>query len=730
VFIGDDSVEAFGRWPWSWGYHALLVDALRRAGARLVLFDVLFSEAPSPLDEKLLAGAARQAGNVHFISSLGWRAAPQPGADGLLPSGPTILEPLPALRAAAAGIGHANAIRDPDGATRRFPLVVRRDGGLYPSVALGAAAAALGVPWAAVRLAPDGSIALQPPGGKPLLIPVDGDGLTPVNFAGGLDAFPVRLSYRQVLEADAHPGRGAVDLSVLKDRIVVVGVNFAGNVDLQPTPFSTTYPMFLIQATMIDNILRGEFPRRPPGWVALAVCLLLGASLGALSFGFRPVASLALTTLAGGVYAAGAVAAFTRGGWIVPLVAPLTTILATYLLVTTAQYIEARAESQRVLERLKYLGHLVESAAEAIFSFDPGGKVASWNAGAVRLFGWSEPEVSGRDWSFLLTPEARPPVEQDLARLAGGDEVKSREVALAAKDGRAIPVEIAFSSIRDSAGKLVGTSAIALDLTEKKRMIDALVQSEKLAEIGRMGSGIVHEIKNPLTSIMMMSDILAGTAGLPEKTLKYAEVIQKEAQRILRLSQNILTFARPQKPEMKATDVNRVLEDTLGLVEYELKKGRVAAKVLLDAAAPAVWGDPEKLKQVFLNLIGNATHAMTAGGELEVRTSGPGALPPAREAGAWSSAAVGELPAGPSVTIRIADHGSGIPAPIIDKIFEPFFSTKAEGKGTGLGLYISRNIVLEHRGRMAVESAEGVGTVFTVDLPTAAAAGAGAPGPA
>jgi signal transduction histidine kinase len=89
---------------------------------------------------------------------------------------------------------------------------------------------------------------------------------------------------------------------------------------------------------------------------------------------------------------------------------------------------------------------------------------------------------------------------------------------------------------------------------------------------------------------------------------------------------------------------------------------------------------------------------------------------------------VGDQPAGPCVTVRIADHGTGIPAPIIEKIFEPFFSTKAEGKGTGLGLYISRNIVLEHRGRMTVESADGVGTVFTVDLPIAAAAGA--PGPA
>jgi signal transduction histidine kinase len=222
---------------------------------------------------------------------------------------------------------------------------------------------------------------------------------------------------------------------------------------------------------------------------------------------------------------------------------------------------------------------------------------------------------------------------------------------------------------------------------------------------------------------MMMSDSIVATKNLPEKTLKYADIIQKEAQRILRLSQNILSFARPQAPEMQATDVNRVLEDTLGLVEYELKKGKIRADPQFDASAPAVWGDGEKLKQVFLNLIVNATHALPEGGEIDVRTFGPGvAVPPPVGAAGWSRAVVGEPPAGPCVTVQIADRGSGIPSEILSKIFEPFFSTKAEGKGTGLGLYISRNIMLEHKGCLVVESAVGGGTVFTIGIPTAAVA--------
>ncbi len=725
VFIGEDSVAAYGRWPWSWEKHALLVDALHRAGAKLVLFDVLFAEPPSALDERLLAYATRVAGNVHLISSFAGLGPAGAGEPGRLLAGGELTEPVPALRAVAAGIGHANAVRDPDGATRRIPVVVRRGDALYPSAALGAAAALLGASADAIREAPDGDLELRAPGRPPLHIPVDAEGMTPLNFAGGLEAFPVQYSYRQVLEADAHPGAAAVDLSALRGRVVVVGVNFAGNVDLQPTPFSTIYPMFLIQATMIDNILHGEFPRQAPGWLVFLGCLLLGAALGGFTFGFRPLESIALTALAGGGYTAGAVLAFTRGGWILPLVGPLSATLAVYVLVTTIQRVQARAERQRALERLKYLGHLVDSAAEAIFSFDPAGRLASWNGGAAALYGWTAAEVLGTPWTMLLTPEAAAPVEAALAELAGGGEPKSFEVNLAARDGRVIPVQIAFSRIRNSTGAVVGTSAITQDLTEKKQMLEVLIQSEKLAEIGRMGSGIVHEIKNPLTSIMMMSDIIVGTAGLPEKTLRYADIIQKESQRILRLSQNILTLARPQKSAMKATDVNRVLEDTLGLVEYELKKAKVRAVPSLDPAASAVWGDGEKLKQVFLNLVGNAAQAMPVGGQLEVATFGPAAVAPGPPPG-WERAVVGEVPPAPFVAVRIADQGSGMPPQVLARVFEPFFSTKGEGQGTGLGLYICRNIVLEHKGSIEVASAAGSGTVFTIRLPVSPPPGAAA----
>ncbi len=401
-------------------------------------------------------------------------------------------------------------------------------------------------------------------------------------------------------------------------------------------------------------------------------------------------------------------------------VSPFLTIVFVYLSVTTVQYVEARRQKMRYLERMKYLGHLVESSSDAIVSFDPRGVVVSWNEGAYAIYGFREREVLGWEWSFLAVPEEKERLDTLLRRTLEGEEVESQEMAFVKSDGSRIPVEASFSQIRDSQGKVVGLSLISQNLSEKKRMIEMLVHSEKLAEVGRMGSGIVHEIKNPLTSIMMMSSVLMADKSLPPKAVKYADIIEKESQRILRLSKNILTFARPQKSEIANADINRVLEETLELVEYEMRKAKVRVVRHFDDATPPAWGDHEMLKQVFLNIITNAGHAMDGGGELVIETAStlPPAIPAAAPGGSgWSWSTVGEVEPGPTVAIRIRDNGPGMPPELLEKIFEPFFSTKGEGKGTGLGLYISRNIIVEHKGRIDVRSCVGEGTIFTIVLP-------------
>jgi PAS domain S-box-containing protein len=731
VFIGDDSIEEFGRWPWSWDHHALLIDVLERAGARFVLFDIFFAESPGRGEARFLGEVAREAGNVYFCSFFSGFEPPDPLEDFPLIGGRELTNPVPELLAGAAGVGHCNALPDIDGSTRRVPLFIRHQGRPVPALMLQVASNLLGTSAERIRFTDGGNLVLTASDGRVLSIPVDAEGQTAVNFSGGLDTFPF-YSYRQVLQADSFPERAAINLEDLRGKVVVVGATFTGNTDLRPTPFSPIYPLMGIQATMLDNILAGDFIGRPSRAVTVLIWCFLGALVGGLAFSFRPLLSSTFTVLTGGLYAAAAVWGFSSLGWQLELVGPLATVVMAYLLVTTLQYVETRKQKMRYLERMKYLGHLVESAGEAIVSFDRKGRVVSWNRGAREIYGFREGEALDRKWTFLAVPEQKDLLESLLLRIVEGEEIQNQEMQFMRSDGTSIPAAVSFAQIRDSRGSLVGVSLISQDLTEKKRMIDMLVQSEKLAEIGRMGSGIVHEIKNPLTSIMMMSSILMADEKLPEKARRYADIIEKESQRILRLSRNILSFARPQKPEMKGVDLNAILEETLELVEYELKKAKVRVQREFSGDLTAVWGDGEKLKQVFLNIITNAAHAMEGGGDLVVRTSPPGGdlLTVEGKGEAWRTCRAGEVDdRGRMAAAQIEDRGPGMPADVLERMFEAFFSTKGEGKGTGLGLFISRNIIMEHQGQIEASSREGEGTLFTIFLPLEGAAAGGGDSP-
>ncbi len=348
VFIGDDSIEAFGRWPWSWDYHALLIDVLSRAGARMVLFDILFADNPGKRQARFLADMSRSAGNVYFctvFSDLG--ATGKGGAPALL-GGEELLQPIPELLRVGAGMGHCNAVPDLDGTTRRVPLLVRYGEELYPSAPLLVAADAMGAALDETSLAADGWIELSPTVGPPVRIPVDDEGQTMINFNGGMEAFP-DYSFRQIIQADQFPDEAALDLSVFKDRIVLVGTTFAGNTDLRPTPFAAAFPMFLTQAALIDNILQGEFVRQPPYAVSLALWLLVGALIGGLTFVLKPLVSLAVSVATGVGYLGIGLFAFSRWSWHLDLVGPLSAVLWVYIVVTSIKYFveEKKARSVR-----------------------------------------------------------------------------------------------------------------------------------------------------------------------------------------------------------------------------------------------------------------------------------------------------------------------------------------------------------------------------------------------
>jgi len=366
VFIGDDSIEAFGRWPWSWEYHSLLVDALVRAGARRIVFDVLFMEKPKDGSESLFAGTAALAKNVYLGTYFKELAAPAGHAAHRVPVGRSLQKPVAELYRSAAGHGHLNVQPDLDGSVRRLPLLVRNEDRLYPAAALVVAADTLGVPRDAVAPTAAGDrIELRAADGRAIDVPVDADGQTLINYFGGLEAFP-SYSFRQVLEADHHPGRAALDLSVFRDKIVLVGATFAGSADLRPTPFSKSYPMTAVQATVLENILAGEFILTPPRPPFIALWLLGAAALGAATFVFPPLASFALSVATAGAYLAAALAAFLSNRWNLELSGPLVSVAMTYSLVTAVRHFTADREARVI--RTMFSSYMTERVVKELIA--------------------------------------------------------------------------------------------------------------------------------------------------------------------------------------------------------------------------------------------------------------------------------------------------------------------------------------------------------------------------
>lgn len=233
---------------------------------------------------------------------------------------------------------------------------------------------------------------------------------------------------------------------------------------------------------------------------------------------------------------------------------------------------------------------------------------------------------------------------------------------------------------------------------EERRITEQLVQQEKLAAVGQLVSGVAHELNNPLAAIVAFAQLLrSGPEGVVSDP-SALEAIEQESRRAAKIVSNLLTFARQHQPERRITDLNRVVDDTLQLRQYALRIAQIDVEMSLDADVPLTWADPFQLQQVVLNLLINAEQALA---EIEgVRRI-----------------CVATSFCGRQIAIRISDTGPGVAPGDVSQIFNPFFTTKPVGEGTGLGLSISDGIVREHGGRIRVESQDGIGATFVVEIP-------------
>ena len=249
-----------------------------------------------------------------------------------------------------------------------------------------------------------------------------------------------------------------------------------------------------------------------------------------------------------------------------------------------------------------------------------------------------------------------------------------------------------------SKGEFIGSVYVLRDVTEQKRLREQLVQSEKMAAVGQLVSGVAHELNNPLAGVMGYSQLLLMNNGLDSKTQSYLNKISKESDRAKNIVNNLLTFARKHKPEKKYLDINTILDQTIELRAYDLKVSNIQVQKNLDLELPKTMADFNQLQQVFLNIMNNAQQAIQESkgkGEIRIRTE----------------------KAGEMIRIILEDNGPGIPEENLNKIFEPFFTTKEVGRGTGLGLSISYGIIQQHGGKIYARSILGQGATFVIELP-------------
>ena len=244
--------------------------------------------------------------------------------------------------------------------------------------------------------------------------------------------------------------------------------------------------------------------------------------------------------------------------------------------------------------------------------------------------------------------------------------------------------------------------------TQDLRIAEAeATRSEKLASVGLLAAGIAHELNNPLTGVLTFTSLLRKKMPDGSPDAEDLDLVIKETKRCAAIIRRLLDFAREKKPEKKFTDLNRVIEDTVRIVERPASFRDVDIRMELDRGIPPVWLDADLIKQVVMNMVVNAQHAIETAGSITVRTRRC-PEPRSPEPGA---------PPVPMVEMAIIDTGCGIPASSLKRIFDPFFTSKEVGKGTGLGLAVSHGIVRSHGGIIEVESRVGEGSTFRVYLP-------------
>ncbi|MFC2092483.1 nitrogen regulation protein NR(II) [Bacteroidota bacterium] len=345
----------------------------------------------------------------------------------------------------------------------------------------------------------------------------------------------------------------------------------------------------------------------------------------------------------------------------------------------------------------KFFSDIILHSIDAIIGVDNDFKIFLWNKGAENIYGYKTEEVMGKDFSMLIPDDLLAKGEKEffINEVNKKGFLANYETERVTKNGILKHVSISRFAVYNEKKESMGSVGIVRNITEETKLKKELREKENLALIGEVVSSIAHNLSNPLNIISGNADYLLLDKKEEEETYEELKVILDETTRITKSIRQLLNFSRPMKLMKESCSINEIINTVVSQMDYLKENKRIQIKKTLASRLPKTKVDKEQIKDVISNIIINSIQAIFKSGKIDIKSYRDKNF----------------------IAVEISDNGIGIAPEDLDKIFEPFFSTKGYGKGTGLGLAFTKRVIGEHEGEIEVISNEGKGTTFKILLP-------------
>ena len=680
--------------PWSRDLHATLLNKLTRAGAKAVVFDIVFS-APGKIaaDDDAFALAIQTNKRTILAGESSGKNSTETDAAKEWVRASTILPPYERFANVAAGWGVASHIIDDD-------YVVRR----YVAGGFGSEQQA-SLSWATAKL---------------IELPVtrDADAMTRANGIN-LRYYGPPLTIPHVSYADALSTNGIAE-NFFRDKIVFIGARpltefFRGRQDEFRSPFHSWsnrelfHPGVEVHATELLNLIRGDGLNRTTVAAESAWFFLAAVVFGGGLIWLRPLVATFSAFVGIAITLVIAVWAFDRGIWFpwqIIAAVQIPIALGGSVLFRSIEWYRAR---RRYESRIREQAALIDKAHDAILVADLNGKIIYANPSAEKLYGWAVAELNHDGASAELFS-----ADVDSAKLARAKAIEvgewNGELKMQTKSGHVVIVASRWTLIRDEASQPKALLQLSSDITDQKQLEQQFLRTQRMNTIGTLAGGMAHDLNNALAPILMGAQLLR-RKSTDDEARNLLSLMETNTQRGADMVRQILLFARGRGSEFEPLGLGALIKELEKMVRETFPRN-IALETFIPADLWTVRGNSTQIHQVLLNLCVNARDAMPTGGKLTIAADNVQVT--AEEAAPLSDVAPGRF-----VCLMVSDTGTGMTPEVRAKIFEPFFTTKGESKGTGIGLATVQRIVKAHGGFVRVESQLGEGSSFEAYFPCA-----------